>query len=397
MPEESSPDSKDATVSSPCLRIFLSVDLVGSTSIKEQKNHSKLLELFREREKALNSAFNKGLIKDKLDFNSPHTIEKIFSDHSKGDTDWAIIFEEFFHEFHSKYLVNITGEVEVTAENQEVEINRGPKIWKALGDELIYESILSSKIEAHIYTSAFIKTIRYFDEQGRKHSAHSSKNFRVKGTVWLAGFPIRNRELTLPGVQNDFLGPDIDIGFRIGKHSHSGFVCASHDLAYFLGTLQYTSQIKGKIVGWEDLKGVWGNIPYPIIWLVPNDYNKDHYEEFRPWSSFENKHAEKWKENGEPAELKDIKILGALYDNLPSNLGACKPYIASDKANRIPEEHEQIHKILKALNLGAAGKITEGDEPEKALSDDEVSELANEWEKKLDDMEEKKESSENPE
>jgi hypothetical protein len=74
------------------------------------------------------------------------------------------------------------------------------------------------------------------------------------------------------GLLFDFLGPDIDIGFRITKYAHSKTVTLSAELAYILSLiptdLKFENSVEKylKIVGFKKLKGVWSNRVYPIIW-----------------------------------------------------------------------------------------------------------------------------------
>ncbi|NKC16204.1 MAG: hypothetical protein GKR94_29570 [Gammaproteobacteria bacterium] len=71
----------------------------------------------------------------------------------------------------------------------------------------------------------------------------------------------------------DFLGPDIDTGFRISKHSFRGVVTCSAHLAYLL-TQHVTSSAFDvdslRVARYEELKGVWEGKPYPIIWYHDN-------------------------------------------------------------------------------------------------------------------------------
>lgn len=75
--------------------------------------------------------------------------------------------------------------------------------------------------------------------------------------------------------QLDFLGPDIDIGFRIARYAARRRLVVSADLAYLLYKDRANEDhIEGslRIVSYEQLKGVWGNRHYPIVWYEP-DWN----------------------------------------------------------------------------------------------------------------------------
>jgi hypothetical protein len=123
----------------------------------------------------------------------------------------------------------------------------------------------------------------------------------VKGTVWSAGFPIRNlmyriHPLMRPNIDlvqdedgsgeyysigasvnpvlghyavlTDFLGPEVDLGFRLKSSASARRLAVSMDAAYFLA--HHTPPnwpIIFTLVGWVPLKGVYGDHPYPIVWV----------------------------------------------------------------------------------------------------------------------------------
>ena len=70
-------------------------------------------------------------------------------------------------------------------------------------------------------------------------------------------------------VVGDFLGPDMDLGFRVAKFAFHHKVVLSADFAYFLySTKPENCEIDDdlKIVSYEILKGVWNDRYYPIVW-----------------------------------------------------------------------------------------------------------------------------------
>lgn len=69
-------------------------------------------------------------------------------------------------------------------------------------------------------------------------------------------------------VMFEFLGNDIDTGFRIAKYTRNGQLALSFELAYFL--LENNNSILD-LVTYKKLKGVWNNKYYPIIWYDNTD------------------------------------------------------------------------------------------------------------------------------
>jgi len=67
----------------------------------------------------------------------------------------------------------------------------------------------------------------------------------------------------------DFIGPDIDIGFRTSHFAHRGFLLVSAGLAHaLLSEAGAQAAERMKIVSYERLKGVWNDRPYPIVWYT---------------------------------------------------------------------------------------------------------------------------------
>jgi hypothetical protein len=164
--------------------------------------------------------------------------------------------------------------------------------WKMIGDEILFYLPILSMDELYSTpekTSLVLnKCIEFIDGLPEAKSLLS-----VKATLWAAVvFDSEERdtskysniiikERTYDTVQLDFLGPDIDIGFRISKYALESILVIDAKLACLLTKLK-TELSKDhisnymRIVSYEQLKGVWGNRYYPIVW-----YQKE-------WTYFEN-------------------------------------------------------------------------------------------------------------
>jgi len=106
-----------------------------------------------------------------------------------------------------------------------------PKLWKLIGDEVVLMAELSCvKHHAYLHVKALAEAIKSF------HNSHSK--LRVKGTAWVAGFPVRNIEIYIPKDEewyiSDFLGPSIDLGFRLSKKATESKLVISPSLAYLI-------------------------------------------------------------------------------------------------------------------------------------------------------------------
>ncbi|MBU1042178.1 MAG: NUDIX domain-containing protein [Proteobacteria bacterium] len=171
------------------------------------------------------------------------------------------------------------------------------KVWKYVGDEVLFYSRVSCRPDIHksipkIY-DILIESIGVLDRVDVK-----AKNYlSTKATAWIANvlhiephdmssspkeyekLGSRNIVYVQPSDHNtafiDFLGPDIDAGFRIAKHAIRKRLVIGADLGYMLYKLRSDAEQmedKLRIVSLEPLKGIWNERLYPIIWYE-NDWS----------------------------------------------------------------------------------------------------------------------------
>lgn len=213
------------------LRVFFSVDLIGSTAYKSGKT-------------------------------------KV----SKGDelsASWAEDIKGFLTDFPKRVKAaysNLPELVDLPTEKLQV--------WKFSGDEILFCAELHGFRESLAHVCAFKAAVEDCNKGW-------SRKFplKMKATGWLAGFPITNTDITLTldnGISvQDYIGPSIDLGFRITKFATDHRFVVSADLAYFAleslpdDVLVCPCQLF--FSGRELLKGANAGIPYPIVWIHMRD------------------------------------------------------------------------------------------------------------------------------
>jgi hypothetical protein len=170
------------------------------------------------------------------------------------------------------------------------DIGNRPRVWKTIGDEIIFCGRVRSVEHTAASVSAFLKAL----ERYSKRLEDNSKPLSLKGAGWLAAFPAPNISITVtsdPGTTQsrdtplsenteefeeaadnspslyDFLGKGIDTGFRIAKNaSEDRFVC-SVQLGYALARAATKKKFPYSFGyhGREPLKGVIDGAPYPVV------------------------------------------------------------------------------------------------------------------------------------
>ena len=194
----------------PRLKLFLSLDIVGSTAYKQPLDLSKT-----PAREAINWAY---------------TIQSFYRAVEKGvENTWQRLEEM------SRELGRVVGP--------------RPRLWKTIGDEVVYWKEMENDCDIWFAVAVWAKVI----EIAREDLSNSGSGLDVKPTLWIAGFPIRNRVVaTQLGEGNpldaidqfytrddcantvDFIGPGIDVGFRLCGLSSPKKMSISVDCAYLM-------------------------------------------------------------------------------------------------------------------------------------------------------------------
>lgn len=168
------------------------------------------------------------------------------------------------------------------------------QLWRVLGDEIIFfvtirnvEEIYSTVDAIYsilVVTHVKLKNEKFFENIDEDFSykeivwMKKSNILAVQSAVWLAIILNEDSSLFLPYDNifkkyrisdsqqiNEFLGQDIDTGFRIKKETQDRRLVVSVEVAKILSDkTEYLSRLN--IITYKSLKGVWQNRLYPIIW-----------------------------------------------------------------------------------------------------------------------------------
>ncbi len=231
------------------VRLFLSVDLSGSTAFKNSKDG--------EARKA-------------------------------GATpNWVTVFQKFYSDFPSLLAAEFQRQ-----KNASMGSDVCPKLWKAVGDELVFCGRVTNKKSCAVALDAFVKTLHDY----RKRLTDQDIALNVKGAAWLAAFPEPNRTVQLrvrdgdpellpasealefsadeEPFEFDFLGKAIDTGFRVAPNAEPSKFVLSVQLARLLAhqgpKLNFAHQVR--LERPSILKGVNKNEPYPFLYIDTLDH-----------------------------------------------------------------------------------------------------------------------------
>ncbi len=213
-------------------------------------------------------------------------------------------------------------------------------MWKCLGDEIIYEDKVESDSECHRLITAFYEAIIDYDLELRTDAKYKDTGLRVKGTCWTAGFPVRNTKLLVPGTGNnsvaDYIGPRFRHWLSVGKGHSSWPVVISMDLADILTQRNtHTPSLAFYHVGWKVLEGVFGDKPYPIVWIV----SQNRMPHILPWEDHLCEFTKSFNENNGGISSGELQAkIVSIRNSLPQ-LRLITPYF---KSSEMPEEHRKF-------------------------------------------------------
>lgn len=184
------------------------------------------------------------------------------------DPKWPKVLQQFFTVSHEMLIKTLSDDPHIAL-----------YIWKTVGDEILF----SIQIKKSHQISRVINDLHKLQSDLKSFLEDQTKPNRpisLKSTSWCALLSDisdkfdyetklgHNYRVDFQG-KIDFLGPQIDQGFRISKYSVENSLLISFDLAYlFAKYADPEKDFKLHCIGEEKLKGVWGGEKYPLIFLL---------------------------------------------------------------------------------------------------------------------------------
>ncbi|QNT78290.1 hypothetical protein [Entomobacter blattae] len=235
------------------IRVFLSVDLSGATAYKASKNGAQQLE---------NNLY----------------------------PTWVSEISKFYKIFpgivKKQYEFCIS-----TPFNCKIIEDAFPKVWKFLGDEIIFSCRILNEKHLLFCVDAFLLALLEFREYLKNNEF--TKELDVKGCGWVADFPTQNQTLKVENIVSngeelflseedeiiadnkphlfDFVGKHMDEGFRISRFSAPEKFVMSLDFCNLLSATSGELAIKFKkdlfFHSRQPLKGIYEGIEYPLFYI----------------------------------------------------------------------------------------------------------------------------------
>lgn len=284
---------------------------------------------------------------------------------------------------------------------------KGAEMWRVLGDEAIFIVKIRDDDELREYINRIftimvstiykLKSGEFFSFDNNFNLMKLQNILSIKTAAWIAAVnnvgDISDKEIHLEDVDNiferyhsqegyeifEFLGNDIDTGFRIATQTQDGRMVLSYELAYLVSqkteTLSYLN-----IVTYKKLKGVWKEKLYPIIWYHnPKAYLNLYQREIPFQDSFtfdacaESSLIKEYYDNREQRiaakEIRDGKMFSDPYyalnkimqdRGLTEKIECLQQLIKEsihDQTRYIDMEKLQVHCVAVCFTIDSADKI----------------------------------------
>lgn len=214
--------------------------------------------------------------------------------HKQTDPEWQVSFLSFYAQY-PRYL----DAAKVALGGKSMEF----KLWKAIGDEIVYEVEVRSEKEIARAVRIWLATMDTCEDE-----ILHDKKLALKGSAFIATFPGPDSEVAISRhprpedsidsiilqndevigarraekkYQYDYMGPSIDIGFRVASLATRrhftmtvevtrGMARDAHDRSA-LGDSNAAADMD--FMGLQELKGVWDGRSYPVFALDREHHN----------------------------------------------------------------------------------------------------------------------------
>lgn len=200
------------------------------------------------------------------------------------ESNWVIVIEALLNKIMDSVVIDYGGDLKTTID---------AKLWRTIGDEIVFVTEIASKKDLYEYIRS-VKDITdriteelvngvFLEDLQKKYKIvfmeDQLKNYlAIKSAAWISvvsgssenalnfndtikfKYPTPKSEYDTP---TEYLGKDMDMGFRLKEYTRQGRLIVSFDIAYILSQENSNSLY---ILGYEKLKGIWNEEIYPIIW-----------------------------------------------------------------------------------------------------------------------------------
>lgn len=205
------------------------------------------------------------------------SIDIVDSSKIKNDSEcqWIPAISEFLQGTHAKFQDNL---ISIGIEDEK--LNEKLKLWKTIGDEVLFYFEAEKNTEVLKAVKAFQNTITDMNKPNNKKNS-----MLYKGTVWGGHIPYYNTQIETAD-RIDFLGRAVDAGFRLSKIATKRkliialdvlWLCCKSIIELEKGQARDEMTLDIYYEGKSTLKGVFNDKYTPIFWIDSAKDRKNKY------------------------------------------------------------------------------------------------------------------------
>ena len=262
--------------------------------------------------------------------------------------------------------------VEKNVQRIEAEKKLRTEVWKIVGDEIIFTvDVRSAKDIPDIlyYANDILLTVNKLLEKrsmsvdpGLDIAPEAVRSVKFKATAWAAivNNVIKHRTYRIEPSENiymqyrnqsdnpfgEYFGGDMDIGRRLQEYSRAGRLAVSFELAYILFSMNEGRFLQ--IVSYENIRGVWNNHAYPVIWYH-RPKNSKMIADMQ--ADFENSFAYDAGINDELVRKYMMVRQGIQYNNFAYPVAPVRFAVSDQTMNKIAADAGVLGKLDKMKEL----------------------------------------------
>ena len=240
-------------------------------------------------------------------------------------------------------------------------------IWRVLGDEIIF--VLKApgkrmKVSEETVLSDSVAAIYKVLQSATDEIEGSTREMSLKAAAWIGIVSDEDhyeRDNKIPKEYKnlfykytvdeerrrkifEFMGNDIDAGFRIKQFTYSRQLVLSFELAYLINKIishEESKNVELIHMGYKALKGIWHDRPYPIIWYYDKSYKKVNFLQSLPYDAAnENSIIEKYQSR-HCNQSTDQNMKNNLFEKIAHDLGI------DDKLTIIQQTLKNVEKSIE--------------------------------------------------
>lgn len=240
-------------------------------------------------------------------------------------------------------------------------------IWRILGDEIIFVMKVSGKqmkFSEQAILSDSVAVIYKILQEAIDEIEGETKELSLKAAAWIGivsdeehyetdtKIPKKYKNLfykyTVDETRNrkifEFMGNDIDAGFRIKQFTYSRQLVLSFELAYLINRFirhEESKNVELIHMGYKPLKGIWHDRPYPIIWYYDKSYKKVDFLQSLPYDAANENSIIKNYQSRHCNQSTDQNMKNNLFEKIAHDLGI------DDKLTIIKQTLKNVEKSIE--------------------------------------------------